>query len=338
MESSTNSIFTHNTTYAIDSVTDSTVSENFIKVLMSLIVVCGILGNTMSTWVLHAQLAQKSSFTLYLLARSLTDTGFLISLLIVQLNYVDIRWFHVEGVCQVTVFLSYVCSFLSAWFVTFAAVENYIRMCRPTKVVVYCTTNKARYVLVVTLCLSVVLYSFPLWTTHVDTFEGIDYCQPNPRFHNLLLVAVHSDTVCTFFLPLSVVLISTCAVSVSTYKTYKRRTRLKQCRTGGTKVNPQAKATQFLMGISLSFLVLHTPIHVFRIRIIILSLIGGSLESERFTKQDRHLKYYFEMVYYLNFSINFFIYLACGKTFRDILYSKFCHICADHDEIAGENV
>lgn len=305
---------------------------------MPLIVICGVCTNISAFCVLHGKHIQKTSFVEYLKARSLTDNGFLLAMFIAWLDAVDVRWFHTQGICQITVFFAYICSFLSVWFVTYAAMENYIRMRHPDKVNIYCTTRNARCIILVSVGISLAIYNFPLWTATVYGINGKQYCQPRPRFDHVLLVALYFDSICTFLIPLSIIFVSMCAVVFDTYRASKRRLRMGH-RTrvpGAHKVIPHVKATLFLLGISLSFLILHTPSHIFRIKIIILSYLRGSMESDKFQQTDRDLKKYFELLYYLNFAINFFIYFLCGKKFRVALYSQLHDVCARDTRMVPE--
>jgi hypothetical protein len=68
---------------------------------------------------------------------------------------------------QVTVFLSYTCSFLSVWCVVCVTIDNYIRLCHPSFVKVYCKAVYAIVVIGVLLFISLCIYHIPLWATGI---------------------------------------------------------------------------------------------------------------------------------------------------------------------------
>lgn len=315
---------TWNTT---DAPHDVTVFNLIMMIYLPVVSVIGLCGNLLVLWVFHDKPMKRSSFTTYLSVRSLSDTGFLVSMLVVWLDTVDVRLFHTDVICQITVFLSYVCSFLSVWCVTYAALENYIRIRCPHKVSVYCQPKIAKLVTIATLLLSLTLYNFPLWSTSVYVIEGRQYCQPKPLFNYFHQIAVYCDTILTLILPFLVTITSMFMVIVGQYTGYNRRLRMSQRNNiAKRRTNRQNKVSQFLFGITLSFLILHTPSHVIRLRVMILSIVKGTAETVSFDMSDRYLKKISEIMYYSNFSLNCLIYLVCGVNFRRSLYAKLCGI------------
>lgn len=89
---------------------------------------------------------------------------------------VEVHWFHKHGVCQMIIFITYVCGFLSVWLVVMVTVENYIRICHPHQVHALCTPGKARVVLLVLGITSIFSYNFPLWTTQSMISDNTSYC------------------------------------------------------------------------------------------------------------------------------------------------------------------
>lgn len=75
----------------------------------------------------------------------------------------------------------------------------------------------------------------------------------------------------------------------------------------------QFRTARMLLVISSVSVLLNLPTHVFRVQDFVQDLIGGGKMAtrDRFNWQEL-----FEMVYFLNFAINFFIYSACNSQFR----------------------
>ena len=63
------------------------------------------------------------------------------------------------GYCSVMVFLAYVCSFLSAWFVVLMMAERYIAVCHPFRASALCNKRKSLMVIAGLSVFSVLLYS-----------------------------------------------------------------------------------------------------------------------------------------------------------------------------------
>jgi hypothetical protein len=91
----------------------------------------------------------------------MTDNGFLATLLIVWLDFLDIRIFHSTGLCHIVVFLAYVCSFLSVWCVVCVTIENYVRICHPVFAKLYCTSRTALISICILTFASICIYNMP---------------------------------------------------------------------------------------------------------------------------------------------------------------------------------
>ncbi len=82
----------------------------------------------------------------------------------------------------------------------------------------------------------------------------------------------------------------------------------------------QVKTTRMLLVVSTVFLMLNVPSHVFRVYSFIIEVRNvGS--DHTLSKTARRLQEFCQLLYYLNFAINFFLYSFCAKRFRDSLRS-----------------
>ena len=89
------------------------------------------------------------------------------------------------------------------------------------------------------------------------------------------------------------------------------------------KGHRQNRTARMLIIVSSVFVVLKLPTHVFRLHTFIQTSIHDDYSSTR--KLDIRWQELFQLIYYLNFAINFFIYSACGRQFRTglrILYAR----------------
>ncbi|CAG5123267.1 unnamed protein product, partial [Candidula unifasciata] len=141
---------------------------------------------------------------------------------------IDVSWFHKHGVCQMIVFITYVCGFLSVWMVVMVTLENYIRICHPHQVHTWCTPGKARVVLLVLGLTAVFCYNFPLWTTYSDTTQNKSICSLNPGYSNFNEGLTYFDTAMTLVIPAILVFSFMCGIFVSLLAVYKRNKRMKK--------------------------------------------------------------------------------------------------------------
>lgn len=303
----------------------------FRNITTPVICIIGIIANIFACAAFLSSGLRKTSCNVYLAARSASDTMFLLTLMIVWLDSVDIPIFHTNGLCQTVVFLSYISSFFSVWMVVAVSFENYIRLCHPTCLYLFCTVRKASLGICVLLFLSVSIYNFPLWITGLQHFRGKRFCMTNDAYKQMYLVMTYIDSLLTLIIPLSVILILCIGIICRAVEAYKRRVRLRKItalRTGSAvlfSLTPEAKITRLLFLVSVLFIVLHSPMHIMRTIMIIKLYI---IKSGHLEPIEPSLKIAFETLYYLNFAINFLIYFTCGTTFRKIFCRIFCKCCA----------
>ena len=72
------------------------------------IIAIGVVGNIVSLLVLLRTYMRRLSISVYLASLALADTCFLATLFITWFEYLKMRLFHREGICQITLYASYV--------------------------------------------------------------------------------------------------------------------------------------------------------------------------------------------------------------------------------------
>jgi thyrotropin-releasing hormone receptor len=75
----------------------------------------------------------------------------------------------------------------------------------------------------------------------------------------------------------------------------------------------QFRTARMLLIISSVFILFNLPSHIFQVLAFLHHLLGGSAKQ---SKQQRIWQEVFQLVYFVTFAINFFIYSACGHQFR----------------------
>ncbi|XP_048748057.2 G-protein coupled receptor 183-A-like [Ostrea edulis] len=292
----------------------------------------GLIGGILALTVFLNKSQRSTSCCQYLAVRSVSDIGFLISLIIVWITDVfDATIFNSPGVCQMTIFLSYICGFLSVWFVVIVTAENYIRICHPFSVSKYCTTKISKIIISIFLLLALALYNFPLWT--LDVSEG--HCKGIARYDELFQMFIHMDTVLTLILPALLITFLMVAITFSLARSYHRLGRLKGKRTQKKKSRKSnhSKVTKLLFTVSLVFLALNLPSHVIR---TMMTLSRYIMNRSHFTTTELVLQKLFYTLYYLSYAINLFIYLFCGTKFRKNFHEMYIECFAKSCKRAKE--
>ncbi len=76
-----------------------------------------------------------------------------------------------------------------------------------------------------------------------------------------------------------------------------------------------------LLVVSTVFLMLNVPSHVFRVYSFIIEVRNAAGDNHRLSSTAKRLQELCQLLYYLNFTINFFLYSFCARRFRDALSS-----------------
>lgn len=283
-------------------------------------VICifGLLSNSLASVVFLQKALRKSSCSIFLAARGFSDNGFLSTLLIIWISRTfALQLGMVEGACMVSVFLSYVCGFISVWLMVFVTIENYIRICRPFIVNTICTTFIAKVSVAVLCCIAVCFYNFPFWAMTPDR------CISYARYYSTVQAFIYTDTVITLVVPLICITILLSAISCQLVKSYKRS---KSTRTTSGSVNPMAKVTKMLLAVTMAFICLNLPSHVYRLWLMISSFVNQNGEKGQYSLLQEAIQQITLLVYYLSLSTNIAVYIVFGSRFRDVLGRICCKV------------
>jgi hypothetical protein len=299
---------------------------------LPLICFLGILGNSLSAKAFLGPRLKHASCSMYLAVRCISDNGFILTLFTAWLDFVHVRLFHTEAICQTVVFLSYMCGFISVWCVVFVTIENYIRICHHTHVNRFCTIKVARYSLLTCFLVALLLYNFALWGTQVQHHGNQNYCLTKPMFIKLEQIMTYIDTACTLVVPLLIIIVLMLLIIISSVEAHKRQLRLNSAAVRNNNVEsrrtrtlPHSRVTRMLSSVTIMFVILHTPLHVIRIKVLFEHVLRGDPNAA--SDMDRTLQHVFVTMYYLNYSVNCLIYLVCGQNFRKVFLDSFCWFC-----------
>ena len=317
--------------------------------LQPIIVVIGLFGNITSFCVFVGSNLRHLSSSVYLAGLAISDSGVLLSLLMSWLTYHEINLYHKNGWCQTFVYLTFVFSFLSVWYVVSFTVERFIAICYPLKRQEMCTSWRAVCVVCSLAVFACLLYSPYLWTSEVLTLtDGTDRCYHRPEHYQLFTAYNYLDTVITFLIPFVLILSMNVRIGFSISKFYKQTTHMLVSDGSSSGVGQefdmpifprrpssivaicprryqaQLRITKMLLIVSTIFLVLNLPSHAVRIH--------GYIQLWR-NHHDQLpdsvvvMQHAFQMLYYTNFAVNFFLYSLCGRNFRSALRKLYSVPC-----------
>lgn len=317
--------------------------------IVPLVALVGVVGNVLSFIVFVCTFMRRLSSSIYLAALALADLGFLLCVLVSWASNMGLDIYTQNGWCQSFMYLTYVSSFLSVWYVVSFTAERYIAVHFPLQRQGLCTTRRAKILVSVLAMASLVLYSFGIWTSGVFTMYSVLMCGPLPKYMNFVNVANNLDTIITLILPFLAILIMNVRIAYKVAKFYKERRHVSlrtsfttthsqsssshnsrrghlshtiviQINTGSNSsalyTRTQVRVTKMLLTVSSIFLLLNLPHHSARVYTFIMTLTNDKYQP---TANYIAWEKLFKFLYYFQFSINLFLYSAFGKNFRKAL-------------------
>ncbi|XP_071517323.1 LOW QUALITY PROTEIN: FMRFamide receptor-like [Panulirus ornatus] len=314
------------------------------------LVMFGCVGNVVSVWVFHSTKLRTLSSSCYLAALAASDTGFLVTLLLVWLSMIGHDLLNQPGWCQAINYAIYVTTFLSVWLVVAFTVERFIAVCYPLLRATVCTVRRARLVILLLTAVALLLYSYLLVAAAPGHHPGAGrtMCKVRPQYMRLATTMNHIDTLLTLVLP--VLTVVTLNVRIARCVWHVERLRhsmtLAHCNAsassdvnrgwagsmgsqeGGSsgsgvvvvaggrgsqtpRVRSQNKVTKMLLIISTVFILLNLP--SYGMRAYIFFWCGEKCDASGlfYTLQQT-----FTLLFYTNFAINFLLYCVTGQNFR----------------------
>ncbi|KAK6628766.1 hypothetical protein RUM43_002582 [Polyplax serrata] len=251
------------------------------------LVAFGTIGNLLSVFVFFTTKLRKLSSSFYLAALAISDTGFLMVLFISWLNMIDISIFNQPVICELSIYLSSVCSFLSVWFVVAFTVERFIAVRYPLKRPSMCTVSRAK---VVIICLSFAAFLFYMPHIFISGLESrpdrannrtVLVCELKEDFKDLYNVLDSIDFFIVLILPLFAILFINSSICLTVWKLARIRRTMTNSLQGRTingvpqrpairtpssirSNNSQSKVTKMLLIVSTVFVCLNLPSYILR--------------------------------------------------------------------------
>jgi len=315
-----------------------------------IVVTVGTIGNLLSFVVLLRSRMRSTSVYFYLMVLACADTMIL---------YVSAfkTWTRVvtgfellyasDASCKIIFFLSLVSFHLAAWIIVLITLDRFIVVWFPLKATTMCILSRARLATVSLVAIIVVYNVHVFWTFGlVPMRSGGRRCLPVDAYKSFTLLPFHILRLITYsFLPFVIILVLNVAIivrlrripqalhgqdtqhhgqnsaaSAAAQKDGPGKSRGGAGGGGGTGPRPHLRLTYMLLTVSIAWLLLTAPW-------TIESLISRSDSKDPRTKARQGLaKTICFMLYYVNHSINFFLYCITGNKFYRELVDLYLHI------------
>lgn len=254
------------------------------------LVATGTIGNWLSVIVFFSTKLRKLSSSYYLAALAISDTGFLLAHLMTWLNMIEIKYFNTPVVCEVSIYVSMVCSFLSVYFIVAFTVERFIAVRYPLKRPSMCTVSRAKIVLSSLTLLALIAYTptFIIAGVEERVLENrtVLYCDVREGYKDLSNIINNIDTFLVLIIPFSTICVINICICFTVWKLARiRRTMTNSASSTTRTVNgihrptirtaaascmrnqsSQTKVTKMLLVVSTVFLILNLPSYIFRAR------------------------------------------------------------------------
>lgn len=281
----------------------------FKKWAIPVITCIGIPNNLLAFYIFAFTKLRVASSSRYLSAVAIADAGYLCTQLLTHLSFIGIKIYQIHGTCQILMYMNYICTFLSIWYLTAAILEKFIGLYWPKKKSKFCTIFRAKCVIIGLVVMSIVCYHYITWTVGPDKTRTFCVAWNDPDLLRPFEILNNIDAILVSVIPHFTILVLSCLVAIRSvqYHNMSKYPARQPCRRQRS-CNPQDKefkTTPSLLTVCfVAFFLsaLHSYCRVARVKNMLL------FEISRFLQLN-------------TYSIKPFIYLATSKYFRAELFS-----------------
>ncbi|XP_070182388.1 thyrotropin-releasing hormone receptor-like [Littorina saxatilis] len=294
------------------------------RVVVPLIVVLGLLGNTMILATCRRLHARRSSMDQYLMVIAVTDSLVLLSTSLTRwlelVAGVSLTESH-DALCKMMNLTYNASGAITAWLLVAMTTQRAMSVVWPHRVSVLCTSRRSWQVIVMIVVFVTLLYSHLLYGVSLTslghsvvgtcTITSLDYLT------FVLNVWVYVDLVVTSFFPFAVLLLA------NTVLIWKLRSSAQHAtdRLGADPSQQASRSSEALsisltvIALSLTFVVLTCP-SMINNTVSVLYRTQGAISDTHQYALNLFLESLFNVFVYLNHALNFYLYCLTGARFR----------------------
>ncbi|UJR09096.1 hypothetical protein I4U23_013343 [Adineta vaga] len=317
---------TNTTISSLNNILTTTPSLNYLNIVkfffthiyLLLLVVTGCIGNGFVI-IVFGQRALRTTITSnisvypFLFYMAISDTLYLLVLFCLWLtNYINIL--HRPFICQSTLYLTYVCNFINAYYTVAFTAQRLFAVVQPFRVSYVLSWYRSRCLALCIIIVAGLIYSY------IPFIVGIvnGFCYSLEKFRNLNAIMDIIDCFIVFLIPYLMIITMNTIILISLrqirddqgeilYQT--NNFQLRKVREL-TRRKASRSMTKLLLTVSSSYLIICAPyaiIHTCRL-----------LSNERTFKSKffQQLESYSHLIYHISFAMNFYIYIFFGSKFR----------------------
>ncbi|XP_074656827.1 putative G-protein coupled receptor 139 [Tubulanus polymorphus] len=313
----------------------------FFAYLTPIIIIIGLIGNSISLNVFTSKHMRKQSASYYLAALSMTDILVLVTSVMFDWvkrglpelpGEIRIPYFDVNGVCHVFLYLSYVSRFLSVWLLVMFTCERYIGVCHPLKRRKICTISSARRIIGAIVLFAMALGSYkPALSGVYEVFPDTFRCTRNREYQLLSFILDSIFGLLITLVPLLTILVLNMLIVRKLFLRNRSQRMNGMCK---TENKIRIEFTVILLSISTCFVTLNLPYFIVWFYQWFFSREQNRGMDDRLLEKAERLVPYgvvsgalliVRPIFYVNYCINFFLYSITGAFFRKEMKKVFTY-------------
>ena len=319
---------------------ESNIGLDFYGFLTPFIIFIGILGNSISLVIFRKRQLRKLSASLYLSAICISDTCVLLTYVLLDwLNKGLPRWpggarvqvINIQGLCQVFMFVSYTFRIISVWLIIVFTFERYVAICWPFQRRLICTRSFSIKMIISVSVIACLLSLYKPLIVNVNITNEVKLCTKAKGYEDLNFTLDSIYGVMITAVPF--ILITLFNIQILR-RLVCRTTEHMEVRSISTDSKMRLEFTFILLSISTCFVCLNMPYFILWCKRFseistnensqngMLNLVLTRTSVQQNTNRSGLL--ITRTIFYLNYSINFFLYSLTGKQYRKYMKQLLC--------------
>ncbi|ELU06163.1 hypothetical protein CAPTEDRAFT_212775 [Capitella teleta] len=279
------------------------IADNIWLVSSPIVITVGTLGNLLTIWIFtQSPKLRSTSTSLYLIALAIVDTLILYLALLDQYSRVKYNFYlrNMSNIlCKVGLFGVYFLVHFEAWILVNVTLERFAAVFSPHRVKQLFSKKRVALAIGITGCI-LLLFNMHYWW-EAKTINGT--CETRNNFYQSDWLRI--DLALASAIPFIVIFAMNCAIITKIALNSKDLTSAKSSKTNSM--------TAVLVSVSISFLIFTLPITIHMI------MYDADAYNNATELEIAHIEIAWvvvNIIYYLNNSVNFFLYCLTGPRFR----------------------